>query len=263
MLTSVRVSDEGSKRIKFGIYCELTRNEHSNKRRGDNLSDRYVPERTVDSLLAIELIRSDPNTLLWSPTNYASSPDHVVYGRGLRGFVFESKAVTRSSDEAPWRAPLDIEQLSAYLRLAARVRYVFLTPPHDGNHPWQTNCEECRDFCEACPRDARRLAGLESSVAGAPPLLRLQPWFAHWAVVATDQNVERYRVSRSSIELGTALPLQAGFSRLCHFLHGVRVGTIPAAPLSSYQLDNIPVRTSTQPDSATLIAALPRREAAG
>ena len=37
---------------------------------------RHRPERTVDSLLAAEIVRTLPGAAIWSPSNTAGANDH-------------------------------------------------------------------------------------------------------------------------------------------------------------------------------------------
>jgi hypothetical protein len=198
--------------------------------------DRYIPERTIDSMLAIEVVRHDPYALIWSPTNTAGAIDHGVVGRGGVGAgglvtVFECKAV--DYDGSRWRVPIDLPQLRGYLMQPAPVMYVLLGQPEEPAYPSYQSCEQCvtSSLCLACCRDPRSRADLESHVLGADVRLRLQPWFCHWAwvigarglmQVLRDQDprplpnrVRRLRASNAEME--NRLPPLGGV-RLCHYL---------------------------------------------
>lgn len=213
---------------------------------------RLIPERTVDSLLAAEWIRNDPNALIWSPTNHSGSPDHLLYAPGLHGFVIECKAVVEQ--KVGWSVELDGTQLDRYAQLSEHVYYVFLTQPDDPDSPWKRSNPGGDGPCLDCPRDGRALAELTSFVAGSPHELRLQAWFAHWALVMTAKRLGR-RFGGSDRVLPTEfLTHDSESMRLCQFLSRHRRGEIVAPQLRNYGLDNYPdlwSRSSEQQTDAT------------
>lgn len=163
-----------------------------------------IPERTIDSLLAYELIRAVPDGIIWSPTNTRGSWDHQ-FATGSTLYVFECKAIHASAQrQQNWRVPIDVIQLHDYLYGPTRLDLTYLLPcePTDPAKPWVRTCTtdpvlqaitsggRMQHVCGACweargpvgsVRPTRRWAGLSPHVAAARPHLRLQPWFNHWA----------------------------------------------------------------------------------
>lgn len=216
-------------------------------------SDRVVPERTIDSLFAIEWIRSNPYGLIWSPTNSDSAPDHILYAPGLRGYVIECKAsLSSESNRDGWYVSIDDAQLETYCSMAEDVMYLFLFEPADPSAPWVTNCTHCGGDCAACPRDSRRLSHLEPIVKTSPIVLRLQPWFAHWAFLLAARDV------RTALRLGPArlrpIGLPASAIRLCHFLSELTSGDRQAPLLAEYGLDNFPQLWDRDEESSLSLA---------
>lgn len=209
--------------------------------------ERLIPERTIDSLLAAELIRHDQYALIWSPSQFDDAADHVLYGQHAQFAVFECKAVTsnrRLDPLATWRIQIERRQLSDYAELPYPVMYLFLARPTALERPEYRPCSigSCSDkACVACCRDGRSWGSLAPNVQTAPLTLRLQPWFCHWAWVVTASNLlEFLDSSRSSWSTATVnledhyLESIPGASRLCHaFPEIIRGGswTVPIETL--------------------------------
>lgn len=148
-----------------------------------------VPERTVDSLVAVEIVRSDPNAIITSPTNTLNSYDHLVQQRfGIT--ILETKGVNDSD-----RIPVDLAQLWEYVHGHGPSDTVYVLPSRppasSRRSPWVRRCNAgcCgRLGCRFCPRDARSWAGLDAWIQGLDLVDRMQPWFGHWAwcVLAVD-----------------------------------------------------------------------------
>lgn len=205
---------------------------------------RLIPERTIDSMLAAEIVRHDPYSLIWSPSQRVpNAVDHMIQGQAGRFAAFECKAVISNSSrdpEAPWTAPVDVHQLTRYLRLPVPVVYLFLAKPAVPTQPFRRACDlgQCTGYhCLACCRDARAWGALVPHIRGASAMLRLQPWFCHWAWVIPAADLYAVLVSRApSGVLGPEeiIPTEDGTiftgdrtkaTRLCHFLADVARGT--------------------------------------
>lgn len=184
-----------------------------------------VPERTVDSLLAYELLRAFPSAILWSPTNTAGSLDHKLFAGGTRAILFECKGLRKG-----WRIPIRIPQLDEYVsRGLGRLLYLLPSKPVIPNAPWEVVCgsdPDAKGRCKACAtsfaQDHRRLAGSSPHVATSSPERRLQPWFNHWAWCIPATQLQAHLRSRRG-EVGMegsdgALAKIAGARRLCHLL---------------------------------------------
>lgn len=151
---------------------------------------RLIPERTVDSMFAIEVVEFVSHALIWSPTNTAGQVDHYIYG--LRGVAvpFEIKGVITNSNRdphRPWRSPIDYRQLQRYVHQGLPVLYVIPGRPDPFRSPWIRDCTHDPDptgRCLACSnahQGARRWAGQDRPAIKTAPLeMRAQPWFAHW-----------------------------------------------------------------------------------
>jgi len=192
-------------------------------------SDRFIPERTVDSLLAIEIVRRDPYALIWSPTNSHGAIDHVTFS--ARGSTaFEVKAVVFEDAAHRWTIPINVEQLTEYTKLKVDVYYLLLFEADLPEWPWITGCMCTRTFaCLACPTDARSVAQLKEVVRDAPAALRLQPWFSHWAWVIS--AVDLLALMQAILPRTQVIPTddyRRNAMRLCHFLEGLELGTIPS-----------------------------------
>ncbi|MGK8502994.1 hypothetical protein [Nocardia asiatica] len=197
---------------------------------------RLVPERTIDSLLAAEAIRHDPYALIWSPSPRATNPvDHLIRGAYSKLAVFECKSVVERGGDR-WDVPIDVDQLMRY-RSSVRgytvpVVYVFPVKPDVLEHPNVRECtiDRCRygPGCEACCRDARSWGDQESHVMQSSPLVRLQPWFCHWAwairadVLARQIRIWDVRTDEYYLNVENMVrSVKPHGTRLCHFLSGI------------------------------------------
>lgn len=208
-----------------------------------------VPERTIDSLFAVEVVRDDPYALIWSPTQYSNSPDHVLANSSGRVAVFECKGVqaVADPDADDWKAKIDVGQLHSHASSSHPILYLVLAKPTNIASPALRFCSKscCATgkalWCKMCARDARSWGLLEQHVLQAETRLRLQPWFAHWAWVisatdlltrltstgkATQQDVT-FKLDDALIE--TTFPDAA---RLCHRLHDLRPGSASLGSLT-------------------------------
>lgn len=201
---------------------------------------RLIPERTVDSLLAAEVVRHDPYSLIWSPTNTTDSWDHAVQFSMRGSAIFECKAVQAENrySKTRWSAPIRLLQLYKYVfNCDFTVHYLVLGKPREPLKPAQRNrCRECSfAWCKACCRDSRSWAALESPLGRAWFGIRLQPWFCHWARVIPAKELA------TLLDLDEANPPNAGeearlsledsrleskgyVTRLCHFLDDAASG---------------------------------------
>lgn len=203
---------------------------------------RYIPERTIDSLLAIETVRHDPYSLIWSPSNTRGAVDHGVLSTGGFLTVFESKAVDRVGAQNRWTVPIPVRQLHGYAALPWPVYYVVLGRPAILRNPSSRLCEACNgEWCRACCRDARSWAFLTEHVRAADVRIRLQPWFCHWAWVIDAQHLRAlhtlldgpattWSFPPAGVDLAFYLS-NFGGTRLCHFLsQPLRQRAIQVAP---------------------------------
>lgn len=166
-----------------------------------------IPERTIDSLLAFELIYARPDGLIWSPTNRRGSWDHRFFTTHTV-VTFECKTiqVPTGHDPAwqrPWSVRIDLTQLAAYCRStspASPITYLLPAQPQDPARPWARPSPSggtCR-YCQEPPPDpgftrpTRRWAGLTFTIRHSSPELRLQPWFAHWAWCITAHDLQAF-----------------------------------------------------------------------
>lgn len=197
---------------------------------------RLIPERTVDSLLAYELLTAFPLGLIWSPTNHRGAWDHALFGGGRRVVLFECKAVLANlsaTNPTVWKIPIGLSQLHDYVknRRLSNLLYVLPARPKVASKPWLRDCRsdpDVRGRCLAClnagAHATRRWAGQEPLVAGAPHRIRLQPWFVHWAwcVPAGDLWCKLGPTKTGDILLSADdadLEVLPGAQRLCHLLH--------------------------------------------
>jgi hypothetical protein len=204
------------------------------------MTARLIPERTVDSMFAIEIAQFVPHAIVWSPTNTRGQIDHLVFGPGVRALTFECKGTVsdaRMDPSKPWKSPIDYRQLYEYLGSGLPVLYVLPAKPRIPASPWIRHCDadpDTRGACSAChngsDRQSRRWAGTSPTVRGAAIHHRFQPWFAHWCWVIPSRDLDAYLSSIGRpLELPTAdssLRGIAGADRLCHFLDSVRAGTV-------------------------------------
>lgn len=220
-----------------------------------------VPERTVDSLLAIELLTALPTAVIWSPQavavknspSQAGTPDHYLQTASRR-YVFECKTLHAPTRQATtgWRVKVPFGQLDRYVRNGlGRILYLLPAKPVQVLSPWVRSCNShgaAGAACTACrnptaqtgPVYERRWAGLHSPVKLAPPYAQFQPWFNHWAWCVTANDLHAYIVStRSRSSLPAVVSIDAsdaslqsipGADRLCHFLSWA---ASPAPPSTS------------------------------
>lgn len=203
-----------------------------------HITARMIPERTVDTMFAIEVAQLIPYAIIWSPSNTRGQIDHVVSIPDTRAFIFECKGtITDAAKDPykPWRSPIDRRQLCGYLGAGRPVLYVLPAKPARLALPWIRICNSDPDRqgrCRAChnssERGSRRWAGESPTVKNAPFHVRFQPWFAHWCWVIPAQDLDRYLKGRQGdVDLPTedhALARIPGADRLCHFLHAVHSG---------------------------------------
>jgi hypothetical protein len=215
---------------------------------------RWVPERSVDSWFAAELALNQPISLLWSPTNYAGSVDHVVWSPGSRLAVIEAKGIELANARDPsssWRVPLEMQQLWDHSRQAWPVMYLMLTRPLTLGSalpgplalPWIPFCWQgsCPGLCRYCQPPASSVLRARRDPFGPPgaaawPLTErvlVQRWFAHWAWLVSARALaaevfRRYRVtSRPSRKRNGWIPAGVGGQPigglpLCHWLASSR-----------------------------------------
>lgn len=238
-------------------------------------SKRYIPERTVDSMLAAELVRNDPYALIWSPSqNDRFAVDHLVTTAGT-AVVFECKAVLTSAPHSvdggggPWWASISAVQLEEYTRVPFPVLYVLAERPTQLSHPFHTDqcglwpCDAGR-LCRCCPRDARSWSAMNSRFWDTALRLRWQPWFPHWAWVMSAKVLWEWvknlpgvahAVSTGDKTVSVSVPVgrddflllrsHGAVTRLCHLLTELRApGT--AFPASEPLLDQFVIRNPAQ-----------------
>jgi len=218
---------------------------HYERDRQQQLAERFVtprrliPERTVDSMFAIEIAQFVPHALVWSPTNTKGEVDHVVHGLDALALSFECKGTVTDAAQnpaKPWKSPIDYPQLTAYVGNRLPVLYVVPAKPTNPDSPWIRTCNhdpDRRGRCRACrnPRwglTSRRWAGKSPTVKGAQIHCRFQPWFAHWCWVipagVLDRNLARKGSPREMPTADHQLATIRGADRLCHFLTDVHDG---------------------------------------
>ncbi|MFI6212737.1 hypothetical protein ACIBCD_12135 [Nocardia brasiliensis] len=197
---------------------------------------RLIPERTVDSLFAAEVLRHDPFAMIWSPSQRArTAVDHAITLPGGRLAVFECKAVDASSDGRRWTASVDLDQLQRYVDSGVPVLYLFLVKPRNVKRPDDRQCRIGRCVtaarCLSCCTDTRSHSAHLRRVMSAPAVLRLQPWFCHWSWVVQARDLRALlpgsdAVYESRLRLDDTWLFENfsygfGVTRLCHFLEGV------------------------------------------
>jgi hypothetical protein len=210
------------------------------------VTPRLIPERTVDSMFAIEVVQFLPHALVWSPTNTKNQVDHFVDADGVRALSFECKGTVSDLNQdptKPWKSLIDDSQLGVYVDRQLPVLYVIPAKPTNPAFPWIRTCNDsvCRDMCIACRNPSfdcrnpslacpnpsstsRRWAGESPMVKGAPIHYRFLPWFAHWCWVIPASDLKDHlhpkNGSRLSLTMPTAdcqLAAITGAKRLCHF----------------------------------------------
>ncbi|GAA0961360.1 hypothetical protein GCM10009554_77700 [Kribbella koreensis] len=164
---------------------------------------RLVPERTIDSLFAAEVVLHLQDALIWSPSQFAGSWDHQI-ATGSRFAIFEAKAVisdARRDPSQPWVLPVRKMQLQqfAFLR-GLNVLYLLpAKPPWPESPWWRADCQlgDClgEPHCLFCRNSSvwqdRKWSGTKSHIATAPVHVRLQPWFCHWCWVVPARELAR------------------------------------------------------------------------
>lgn len=196
------------------------------------MSTRLIPERTVDSLVAHELLSAFPTGLIWSPTNTRHAADHWFYmSSSVAPLVLECKGVvSRGLDpDNDWTVPLDLHQLDRYCsHSASTVHYLFVSKPE--KRPWIRKCDsdaDARGRCLACRGlaiDRRALAGLRANVKGAQLHVRIQPWVSHWSWLISAGDLRAHirtgrRPGQSTLTLDGsdgAMAAMPGSRRFCH-----------------------------------------------
>lgn len=207
------------------------------------MSPMYIPERTIDSLFAAEVVRDDPYSLIWSPTQYAGSPDHELTDASGRVAIFECKGVQPVADplDDDWTALIDVPQLRRHSLQAHPILYLLLAKPPSPHAPASSRTchHQCCSSpgspqCKRCARDARSWGMLEQHVRAAPIRLKLQPWFAHWSWVITADDLQAHLQNQGKLGQATFtfklddaqierdLP---GSARLCHRFSDLRPGS--------------------------------------
>lgn len=243
---------------------------------------RLVPERTVDSLFAIEAIRHNPHALIWSPTQTRRSYDHHVVAPGTPVWIIECKAVAERTRKGLWRTDIDRDQLKEYVDRGIPAIYILLARPRNADQPWERPCACAGGPCLSCCYDLRSLSWSFPLVAHETPIRRLQPWFGHWAWAITAVQLRRLMESEHrprgiarSIETTDEYfesRVAAGFGaiRLCHFFRRARRrpttgmtrgdSTIQPQPVYEYEtvLRNDPFEPVPASYALELLSGMPR-----
>lgn len=203
-----------------------------------------IPERTVDSLLAFELIHARPRAIIWSPTNAAGSLDHELHLGGRRAILFECKGIGD-------RAQITVrgQQLADYVgRGLGQLLYLLPSLPLDKVNPWDVpcHCSPSGGRCLACGPsrgpDPRRSADRDPHVATARRERLVQPWFNHWAWCIPASRLSKHLGAPTrNVNLGSndsQISKLPGAVRLCHLLatatptsQGGSAGTSPTPPI--------------------------------
>ena len=207
-----------------------------------------IPERTVDSMVAIEISRLVPTAIISSPTNTRGAADHLIKHR-FAVTVLECKGVDDGGN-----VPIRLGQLWEYAFGSGPRATVYLLPSRpDGRvSPWVRRCDRsccARVGCRYCPRDERSWTGLEEWVRRLDLVDRLQPWFSHWSwcvpcvdlagylgIKAHTKPHARATLSWDDNVLG-ALPRA---TRLCHYFGSLSKVGLPSLAITSaedFQLD--------------------------
>ena len=225
-------------------------------------SKRYIPERTVDSMLAAELVRNDPYALIWSPSqNDKFAVDHLVRTDGTT-VVFECKAVLTDAPDREdgggggWSASIGVVQLEKYSKAPFEVLYVLAEGPATLSQPYNTHncglgpCDDSHRRCRCCPRDTRSWSAMNSRFWKTDLRLRWQPWFPHWTWVMSATVLWKWvkdvegvsdAVRDKDKDFSVLVPVdrdqfrgrrtEGAVTRLCHLLAELRTpGTGLSAP---------------------------------
>lgn len=192
-----------------------------------------LPERTVDSLFAYELLSAAPKALIWSPANNhrdsrGLSPDHLLTVPGFdRQLVVECKTIYARDPDAEWFVRIDRNQLEQYARLAPGTLYLL---PADSRHrrlPWASwgCCTPAYENCAACqsPRARRWGWDTQPAIAAMPRHIGFQPWFSHWSWCITARQLQRHfdATGRDIPAADANLQSIAGAQRFCHLLDAI------------------------------------------
>jgi hypothetical protein len=215
---------------------------------------RLVPERTVDSLVAHELLRAVPTGLILSPSNTLAAVDHRFYAGASPQLVLECKGVDRRTVDGRWTVPLDLPQLDHYCSQRGQsIQYYLLSMPVD--RPWIRKCSvdaDLRGRCVACrpvPADRRALAKLKGHIKKAPLELRVQPWVSHWSWLVSAGDLQAHvsgmrtpgQVSLTLDGSDAAMSAIPNARRFCHAFRRRSSGAILNARDLSERLDLRPV----------------------
>jgi|JI10StandDraft_1071094.scaffolds.fasta_scaffold63404_3 hypothetical protein len=204
-----------------------------------------IPERTIDSTFAFEILSAAPTALLWSPAQNQGAgrtlrtPDHELRG-ARRKLVFECKTIyTPSQAPTTWVVRIPTDQLDDYIAQGLpNLVYVLPALPHTPASPWlRTGCTDPEPdtlACSACANPTlssggpvywRRWAGRYRPVSTAPAHQRLLPWFNHWAWCVTARSLRSYLWRNGAPRQIVDHPAQdnqlqaiPGATRLCHLL---------------------------------------------
>ena len=178
-------------------------------------------------MVAIDVVRMQPNSIITSPTNTRGQVDHHIRNN-LALTILECKGVDDRQ-----RLPIRLNQLWDYAFGPGPNETIYVLPsrPPGSTRAWNRPCgRPCcgGPFCRFCPRDKRSWAGLEAWNARLALVDQLQPWFAHWSwcVPCTDLAAA-LGVEASLRPVGGTTSLQwddanleqllPTATRLCHF----------------------------------------------
>jgi hypothetical protein len=186
---------------------------------------RLIPERTIDSSFAFEIVTALPHSTLWSPSNTKGSWDHEVSVASGRTLIFECKAVDTGANS--WRIPINRTQLGHYVSIVPNALYVLPAQPRF-KKPWNLRCLEggcsvargCIPCQVSYPWVPRRSAVLSPRLARASQHIAFQPWFNHWAWCVTAADLQRHLPLGSASLSGRDIDHASipGSIRFCHLL---------------------------------------------
>ena len=197
-----------------------------------------LPEHTVDALFAVELQRAIPEVLLWSPTQFAGSIDHLI-SPSFRWMAFEAKGITNER-----RIRIDSAQLRTHAANRMRIDYVLPAFEQTMGNLGSNTCSVCcanNVSCPHCVRDDRSRAVIR--VPGAPrhlppaaapatldqrTIAHAQYHFGHWLwIISANDLLNSAPASQISADDADLAAIH-GAKRLCHSMiltaaKGVRV----------------------------------------
>ena len=204
-----------------------------------------IDERTIDSLLAYELITKFPHGIIESPRQNIKGGihDHSFFTDYLN-FAFECKATTDDQVTAglpaqPWTAPVDVPQLNRYISNSnSKMLYVFLARPINLCKPWlrvPCYCTRWR-WCTGCysPRKqgGRRWAGYNGKYLSASFPLPIQAWANHWmwivpaddlkSILSTTKVTSKAYVPNTDAEWENYRTLYPRIERFCHWVTNLK-----------------------------------------